>query len=445
MRLSQYLACWQSNDFWSIFLVATSTSSRINILTDDDDDKILNEELLQTENLSNDEDDKQTHHDSEISSITNLTSNPTSSEFNLSTRTSSHSSDINVPISSLSMVAISSKQALASSLINTDVNNEKSKKGVKHFLRKIFGSSSASNALHHHETKSKYVDSHNIHSRAYSLPITQGPIRLFILRHGERLDRYYSSQWLRQAFDKDGNFCRFSPILPETLPVRASIGNFDLDPPLTYNGLKDAYRTGAALKEKNLAVHYCYSSPALRCVQTATKMLEGLQLNNKIKIRIEPGLFECTAWYIPNEKSNVLTMPQFMTKTELLENKYPIDKNYREQMNIAEISQLETELEFYERSHTVTSTILKIHENEFITQIQQEQLTPQQHMHILFIAHAPTLETCTRKLCGGRFRPSLLANVIRNVDYLTMTVIEKTDNNCDKWIFRRNSFYGDEF
>ncbi|CAF1407416.1 unnamed protein product [Rotaria sp. Silwood1] len=26
-----------------------------------------------------------------------------------------------------------------------------------------------------------------------------------------------------------------------------------------------------------------------------------------------------------------------------------------------------------------------------------------------------------------------------------MTVIEKTDNNCDKWIFRRNSFYGDEF
>ena len=46
------------------------------------------------------------------------------------------------------------------------------------------------------------------------LPITQGPIRLLVLRHGERLDRYYSSQWLRQAFDKDGNFCRFSPILP---------------------------------------------------------------------------------------------------------------------------------------------------------------------------------------------------------------------------------------
>ena len=38
------------------------------------------------------------------------------------------------------------------------------------------------------------------------LPIIQGPIRLFVLRHGERLDQYYSSQWLRQAFDKYSKF-----------------------------------------------------------------------------------------------------------------------------------------------------------------------------------------------------------------------------------------------
>ena len=74
-----------------------------------------------------------------------------------------------------------------------------------------------------------------------------------------------------------------------------------------------------------------------------------------------------------------------MTKAELLENRYPIDKNYCERMNITDISQLETELGFYERSHTVTSTILKIHENEFITQMKQGQLTLQDHVHILFI------------------------------------------------------------
>jgi hypothetical protein len=30
----------------------------------------------------------------------------------------------------------------------------------------------------------------------------------------------------------------------ETLPFRASIRDFDLDPPLTYKGLKDSYHTG---------------------------------------------------------------------------------------------------------------------------------------------------------------------------------------------------------
>jgi hypothetical protein len=117
---------------------------------------------------------------------------------------------MNRPISSLSMLAISSKQSLAAPLINSAV---KPKHPVRNFFRKIFGSTST-----HQETTSTSVNIDHIQGTAYSsmspLPITQGPIRLFVLRHGERLDLYYSSQWLRQAFDKDGNFCRFSPILP---------------------------------------------------------------------------------------------------------------------------------------------------------------------------------------------------------------------------------------
>lgn len=141
-----------------------------------------------------------------------------------------------------------------------------------------------------------------------------------------------------------------------------------------------------------------------------------------------------------------------MTKTELLENKYHIDKNYREQVDIPTMSQFETELEFYERSHAVAAGILKMHENEFITQIQQGQATIEQHMHILFIgrksfllfsikhpfllAHAPTLETCTRKLCGGKFRPSSLGHVIRNVDYLTVNISICLTKKLDLFIFR---------
>ena len=150
--------------------------------------------------VSTDDEDEQNCRYSDTSSLTNSTLNKTSSEFNLSSTTSTRSSGVDILTSSLSMVAISSKQ----SLNNAD---GKSKTGVRNFFRKIFQSS-----------KSTPIDSRSIQRSPYppvsSLPITQGPIRLFVLRHGERLDRYYSSQWLRQAFDNDGNFCRFSPILP---------------------------------------------------------------------------------------------------------------------------------------------------------------------------------------------------------------------------------------
>ena len=191
----------------------------------------------------------------------------------------------------------------------------------------------------------------------------------------------------------------------ETVPSRESVLDFDLDPPLTYQGLKEAFHTGksvefimsrcsfllqsigASLREKNLPIHFCYSSPSLRCVQTAAKILEGLQLHNKLKIRsfsslsihphhgyslhnrIEPGLFECTGWYTKDDTSEILTMPKFLTRKELVDNRYPIDKNYREQMNVAAVSRFETELQLYQRSHAVATAILAMHENEYISQI----------------------------------------------------------------------------
>jgi hypothetical protein len=36
----------------------------------------------------------------------------------------------------------------------------------------------------------------------------------------------------------------FSLINRESIPFRASILDFDLDPPLTHKGLKDSYHTG---------------------------------------------------------------------------------------------------------------------------------------------------------------------------------------------------------
>jgi hypothetical protein len=185
------------------------SSDKVAAFTTDDD------ELLPRANSINNEDDEQIRRESDASSITNFTITKTSSEFPSSSITNSRSSGINVPSSEFSMVAISSKQSLVAPLMNPTKKDKNSKHGVRHFLRKMFGSS------RNQETTQTLNNSLNIdlvNGTAYPvmspLPITQGPIRLFVLRHGERLDRYYSSQWLRQAFDKDGNFCRFSPILP---------------------------------------------------------------------------------------------------------------------------------------------------------------------------------------------------------------------------------------
>ena len=132
--------------------------------------------------------------------------------------TSSHSSGINSLGASLSTVATNSEESLATALSHYNRQNEKPKSGVKHFLRRVFTSTS-SNVSRHQEVatvKSGRVPRrNNIGSPSINtLPNTQGPIRLFVVRHGERLDRYYSSRWLQQAFDEDGHFCRFSPILP---------------------------------------------------------------------------------------------------------------------------------------------------------------------------------------------------------------------------------------
>ncbi len=188
--------------------MATSIS-RTNIALDDDDD----EAFLLRSDLST-EGDEHSRRNSDISSISNFTLTKTSSEF----PSSSYSSETNLPISSLSMVAVSSKQSLAVPSAKYDKHNEKSKNSVKKFFQKIFRSSSSS----HHQgttlTSAEPLNIDRVHGTAYApmrpLPVTQGPIRLFVIRHGERLDRFYSSQWLEQAFDKDGNFCRFSPILP---------------------------------------------------------------------------------------------------------------------------------------------------------------------------------------------------------------------------------------
>ncbi len=165
--------------------------------------------------------DDQDRRGSDCSSITNFTINKTTSDFQLNSKTSSRASGINLPPLLTPVTGVNSKKLSGKPSLPTNVAETKEKHGVRRLIQKIFRTSSSATSP---KTPSSARSPVNDPSRspvvntAYPphtpLPVTQGPIRLLVLRHGERLDRYYSSQWLRQAFDKDGNYCRFSPILP---------------------------------------------------------------------------------------------------------------------------------------------------------------------------------------------------------------------------------------
>lgn len=80
----------------------------------------------------------------------------------------------------------------------------------------------------------------------------------------------------------------------------------------------------------------------------------GLGLKDKIKIRIEYGLFEWMIWY-PDE------LPEWLTKDELTAANYNIDMDYvsmytREQLKAANT---ENSHEFYKRNSSVVEQVLK--------------------------------------------------------------------------------------
>ncbi|CAF0750221.1 unnamed protein product [Adineta steineri] len=233
--------------------------------------------------------------------------------------------------------------------------------------------------------------------------------KLVIIRHGERVDTLFGDTWFHQAFDAAGNYRRFHTNLPMSLPYRQNFQDYIYDPPLTELALIRSYRTGEALLRTGLRIDYCYSSPSLRCIQTADSILDGMKLRTLIPIRIELGLFECATWY-----KNVI--PHFMSINELVLNRLNIETSYNSVQK--SLSTDENEYDYYQRSHLVMRQILSKHDTNDIT--------------ILFIGHAPSLETLTRQLIGAQPRPNELVEIAQKINYLSLTILEGQRNS---WTF----------
>ncbi|CAF1100961.1 unnamed protein product [Adineta ricciae] len=237
------------------------------------------------------------------------------------------------------------------------------------------------------------------------------PLRIVIIRHAERADAVLGSDWSKKSFDRSGRYIRFSEHLPDALPTRSYLHHYVIDVPLTNRGRMHAYKTGKALQFNGYAADICYTSPSLRCVQSADGILNGMD-RKTVPMQLEPGLFEC---YLNDFKRTLC----FMTKDELAANNYNIDKSYQSLMPF--MRPHDSQLDYYERCRVIMDVITERHMNTGGT--------------ILIVAHAPSLEGLTRHLSGGKLQPEKLFDIARRVPFLAMTIVEKSHINSP-WLFR---------
>ena len=106
-------------------------------------------------------------------------------------------------------------------------------------------------------------------------------LRFIIIRHSERVDKKYGPDWTQYSFDSIGQYYPCDANMPSTLPRRVNWLDYEVDTPVTSNGLRQSWNVGNTLALYNLPLVACYSSPALRSIQTADKILEGMSRKSK--------------------------------------------------------------------------------------------------------------------------------------------------------------------
>ena len=190
-------------------------------------------------------------------------------------------------------------------------------------------------------------------------PSTQRePQKLLVVRHAERVDSTFGAGWLDQVFEKGtGVYRRLNLNLPKKMVSRRDLKDFLFDPPITELGLHECKMIGEELASQGIRIEHVYASPALRCVQTADKILEGLQRREEIPIRIEPCLFEFLKWY-----PMVPAKWPFLDLDELTRNGYHVDQSYKPFYPMESLRKDEDEAMYYRRSHFIVTSILKNHE-----------------------------------------------------------------------------------
>lgn len=233
-----------------------------------------------------------------------------------------------------------------------------------------------------------------------------GPRRLFLFRHAERVDVTFGKQWIQHSFESDGSYHRRNLNMPKELPKRKGGPlDFTKDSPITEVGIYQARLTGEAMKEQGIRITHLYCSPALRCVQTANAIQQGL--GEQLKIKVENGLFEWLSWCRGG-------FPSFMAIADLAKCGLNVDTTYMSQVAIQDLKPNETHTEFYKRMFNITRLILRT--------------VGATSGNIMFVGHAATLEACSRQLIGSQPRSAQeLTKIVQKIPYCGLTVCQESE------------------
>ncbi|OZC07211.1 phosphoglycerate mutase family protein [Onchocerca flexuosa] len=251
------------------------------------------------------------------------------------------------------------------------------------------------------------------------------PCRLVVMRHGERIDDLFPD-WIRkstssgsyQAFDLNMRF--FEPlVLPK---LKRPFKYYEGDTIISEMGFVLAEMVGRGLLVNKSIPDIIYTSPALRCVQTAHSALKAMSKENEIKIRIEPALFEFTDLH-PGQ-------PKFATPEEFFEANFNIDIDYVPITTMDDIWKRNETVEMY--SKRVQNLLQKLAKTHEWSKRSDGAL-------ILVVGHASTVD-----LAIGAFREpprTLLARELINqgakFPYCCTAIIDRTDDG--RWLYNENA------
>uniref|UniRef100_A0A8C8A113 Ubiquitin associated and SH3 domain containing Ba n=1 Tax=Oryzias sinensis TaxID=183150 RepID=A0A8C8A113_9TELE len=242
------------------------------------------------------------------------------------------------------------------------------------------------------------------YSASLSCQPSMSKMRLFVCRHGERMDVVFGKHWVTQCFDSKGRYIRSNLNMPVSLPARSNgHKDYEKDCPITVFGSTQARLVGEALLESHTNIDFVYCSPSLRCIQTAQHILQGLQQEGKTKIRVEPGLFEWTKWV------SGTCLPAWIPPAELTAANLSVDTTYRPHFSISKLAVSESYDTYISRSFQVT--------REILTECKTL---------VLIVAHASSLEACTRQIQGLTPQNSKdFVQVVRKIPYLGFCACEE--------------------